>query len=621
MQNESANLWRWNKDGNLWNTFNGNNHLPITNLVEDDSGVYTVEISNEKVPGLVLNSRNITLNVTTPECAGVLPTMFEELLCPNESVEIASKLYSEPGSFFDTLQTLEGCDSILIINIIGKPVKTDGSSVSICQGESISFNGFNIVDEGIYKDTLLSSIGCDSIYTLEVFVNLPTNEKLSQNICAGSNYNFNGTLLTQSGIYFDTITNSTNCDSIVELTLSVDQPMIQNQTLEICEGSSYLFFENMISAEGVYRDSALSTGGCDSIVILNLSYAEDIIQERSLELCNGETLEYNGLTITAKGIYRDTLTTLKGCDSFEILTVDFLDEITFEDQINICEGMSYLFKNQNLTESGEYKETFMAAAGCDSIVTLMLSVLQNSKNEIDRIICPEEIIVINDKEYNSDVVGLQDTLFGGAANGCDSILTVNITVDFKSVIARNDNFIFAVEENTIDVLANDEIDLEALNLEILSESSSMRTTITQSNRIEVILNPNFSGSQSFTYEICDIGCFICDTGQVTILYEKEKESIVDSILRAPTGFTPNGDGTNDKFVIPVLEIDPINYGNNEMVIFDRWGKIVHQSKPYQNDWDGRDSSGSEVPSGTYYYILRLRIGGPLFKKGEVTILR
>ncbi len=82
----------------------------------------------------------------------------------------------------------------------------------------------------------------------------------------------------------------------------------------------------------------------------------------------------------------------------------------------------------------------------------------------------------------------------------------------------------------------------------------------------------------------------------------------------PDGFSPNGDGTNDLFVIRGI----FNYPNNKFVIFNRWGNKVYEASPYQNNWDGRSMfglrvGGDELPIGTYFYVLDLMDGSAIFK--------
>ena len=111
----------------------------------------------------------------------------------------------------------------------------------------------------------------------------------------------------------------------------------------------------------------------------------------------------------------------------------------------------------------------------------------------------------------------------------------------------------------------------------------------------------------------------CDTSYFhTIRVEPVK-------LKIPNVFTPNGDGTNDYFIISLgsgsdmpsnnskrdgndgtssLEYEnyePLSryYESSELTIFNRWGRVVYHSTNYQNDWDGGGLS-----DGTYFYVLK-----------------
>ncbi len=72
----------------------------------------------------------------------------------------------------------------------------------------------------------------------------------------------------------------------------------------------------------------------------------------------------------------------------------------------------------------------------------------------------------------------------------------------------------------------------------------------------------------------------------------------------PGGISPNNDSKNDVFVISGIE----NYPNNKLVIFNRWGDILIEKEPYENDWGGENENGVGVandnifPDGTYFYI-------------------
>jgi gliding motility-associated-like protein len=82
--------------------------------------------------------------------------------------------------------------------------------------------------------------------------------------------------------------------------------------------------------------------------------------------------------------------------------------------------------------------------------------------------------------------------------------------------------------------------------------------------------------------------------------------IYDSGITAPEGFSPNGDGANEHLVFIGLE----NYPLSQLYVYTRAGQMVYQSEDYRNDWDATintrsNLNGQIVPTGTYYYILKL----------------
>ncbi|MES2284236.1 MAG: gliding motility-associated C-terminal domain-containing protein [Bacteroidota bacterium] len=87
-------------------------------------------------------------------------------------------------------------------------------------------------------------------------------------------------------------------------------------------------------------------------------------------------------------------------------------------------------------------------------------------------------------------------------------------------------------------------------------------------------------------------------------------------LEMPTGFSPNGDGKNDKFVIRGIEV----YPNNHITIFNRWGNIVYQIDGYHNQWDGVNNKGNPVPVGTYFVIVEIN-NKEITLKGYVDLRR
>ncbi|GGK37536.1 hypothetical protein GCM10007963_02070 [Lutibacter litoralis] len=86
-------------------------------------------------------------------------------------------------------------------------------------------------------------------------------------------------------------------------------------------------------------------------------------------------------------------------------------------------------------------------------------------------------------------------------------------------------------------------------------------------------------------------------------------------LEIPKGFSPNGDGVNDEFIIAGLH----KYPNNSIQIYNRYGNMVYESKAYQNYWDGISSSKNrKLPAAPYFYVLSIE-GGSKIVKGWIYI--
>lgn len=86
-------------------------------------------------------------------------------------------------------------------------------------------------------------------------------------------------------------------------------------------------------------------------------------------------------------------------------------------------------------------------------------------------------------------------------------------------------------------------------------------------------------------------------------------------VTVPTGFSPNNDGKNDNFVVTGLEM----YPENALEVFNRWGILVYNSEPYNNNWNGKDNNDKHLPNDTYFYVLHLN--KKEFIKGYVVIHR
>lgn len=134
----------------------------------------------------------------------------------------------------------------------------------------------------------------------------------------------------------------------------------------------------------------------------------------------------------------------------------------------------------------------------------------------------------------------------------------------------------------------------------------------------------YVGPITFTYEVCNENDYcpdLCAQALVTIIIDERPIINPDSIVNLPNTITPNGDGLNDQLIFDFIELNPEQFDKTEMTIFNRWGEVIFEAQPYQNNWDGTTADGKKLPEGTYYYIMRLNVPDGNIFRGSVTVLR
>ena len=87
-------------------------------------------------------------------------------------------------------------------------------------------------------------------------------------------------------------------------------------------------------------------------------------------------------------------------------------------------------------------------------------------------------------------------------------------------------------------------------------------------------------------------------------------------LQLPTGFSPNGDGVNDYFLVKGLDA----YPDNTFTVFNRWGNKVYTQDDYYKEWTGLSSSGEELPDATYFVVVTIN-NSNIVLKGYVDLRR
>ena len=411
---------------------------------ETMAGMYVDTLINAAANGC---DSVVTLNVTlltTPS------NTINANICPGDSVQRGnSQFVSIAGTFIDTLTAANGCDSIVTLNVTAFTNATNVIVASICPGDSIQRGSGEFVSVGgIFVDTLANAAlnGCDSVIAINLSLLNNANNTINANLCVGdSAQRGNGSFETMAGMYVDTLVNAAanGCDSIVTLNIVALPSATSMGIFNICSSDSVQLGDGSFTATaGTFTDTIKNgaINGCDSIITITVIVLSNSTNTINANICLGDSVQRgNGQFVSVAATFIDTVPAVNGCDSVVTLNVVLLPSSTSTLNIQICDGDSYTFDGITYTNDVMVNDTLMAINGCDSVVTLNLSVAATITNTINESICQNNTYVFGGNTYSSDTM-VNDTLMSAA--GCDSVVTLNLTVNPTYNVSTNTNACF-----------------------------------------------------------------------------------------------------------------------------------------------------------------------------------
>ncbi|NLJ82554.1 MAG: T9SS type A sorting domain-containing protein [Bacteroidales bacterium] len=278
---------------------------------------------------------------------------------------------------------------------------------TICMGETYQKNGFNYTP--LYQGNvslvkkIITSLDCDSIVNLHLYVSPKDSTILTDGICLGQNYSAYGfdTTPQHKGYMLleKQLINQYGCDSVVQLTLYVTNTDSTIIDKTICKGDNYTkngfyILSDTLDA-GLHTFSQLTHNmyGCDSLIILNLHIANKDSTAIKDSVCQGENYTKHGFKINtallgAGSISRTiTLSNQYDCDSVISLNLTILPKSDSLINDSIRKGEIYN-KNGFLIHSDtldvlvwKTQQQLINQYGCDSVVHLHLSISTVGINE------------------------------------------------------------------------------------------------------------------------------------------------------------------------------------------------------------------------------------------------
>jgi len=201
------------------------------------------------------------------------------------------------------------------------------------------------------------------------------------------------------------------------------------------------------TSTGTYNDTLINQYGCDSIIIINLTVNNNTgvdVQSacETYTWIDGITYTENNNTATY------TLTNSNACDSVVTLNLTILDNTTGVDVQSACESYTWIDGITYTESNNTATYTLTNSNACDSVVTLNLTILDNTTGVDVQSAC-ETYTWIDGITYTESNSTATYTLTN--SNGCDSVVTLNLTINLNpTVFLGNDTTICDGETLSLD---------------------------------------------------------------------------------------------------------------------------------------------------------------------------
>ena len=576
--------------------------LNNSNLYQSNDTIYACE--NTTVPVSIVNGDNLNWTWTS-----TAPMSNTTGISNNISFGSTPVLVTAIGTGIcvDTIQFYLALTNTIITTI----------NAGICSGAGYTFNGVTYTVGGIYNDTVTTSFGCDSIVTLNLTVGANSYKTINASVCQGVGYLFNGNVLNVAGTYYDTLVNAGGCDSIITLQLLVGNTTYGTINESICQGQSYVFNGNVLTAAGTYTDSLFNTNGCDSILTLNLTIKpipvpDFILNSSQICIVDNITATYFG-TLNPANIYTfnpDGGTILSG-SGIGPYTVSWstpgVKNVSFQVTLNGCPSAPVV-KQVTVIENPNVKAVYDSSICIDATADI-------------------EAIASSGTTNYTWTLNSATLVSGNPASAGPLTLSWN-TIGSKIVLVQCDNqgCLSNVDTARIEVHELPTANISSRdNKDVYCETDLVRLTTDvipnsfyQWQPLELFTHYDYNNADLIIYDTTLVttkvttgfGCTATDT--MTIYTLPCDEYFI------PNTFTPNGDGLNDIFHVVGLKIN----AQVEMVIYNRWGQQVFQSSDAKLGWNGY-YKGNKAESAVYFYQIKITFPTGIAKilKGDLTLLR
>lgn len=282
------------------------------------------------------------------------------------------KKWMTSGTYYDTVQNIMTCDSILKYILTVKKKSNSSMKVFDCKSFKSPSGLYTWSKTGTYTDYLTNAVGCDSVITIYLKIGT-TPDSISVSDCKQVKSPSGKYIYKQSGRYSDTLKSYRGCDSIVFVKVNILPSSTGEITASDCRRFTSPSGKYVYKSTGTYYDTIQNSFGCDSIITINFSI---IVSERSIvrSACGSYKSPSGLYTYTKSGIYKDTLINYMGCDSIVTIKLTIFEPGKSSQTISACRYFILPNAGTVIEKSGSYTETLVNWRGCDSIITYNVTI-------------------------------------------------------------------------------------------------------------------------------------------------------------------------------------------------------------------------------------------------------
>lgn len=270
-------------------------------------------------------------------------------------------------------------------------------------------------------------------------------------ICNGLFYDFAGKSYYESGIFTDTLANVEGQDSIITLDLTVSPTIEILENVELCEGETYFIPKGFtIATAGTFSYEYFTDEGCLVNATYIINFASDAESIIDWTLCENESVIINGIIYDSSNPSGTELlfgASASGCDSTVNIDLTFFDVDVLEITESICQGESIIINGiifDETSPSGNIVIPNGAANGCDSIISVELAFISTIVEDQEITICEGQQIEIDGVVYSEP--GAYTTIYE-ASTGCDSVVILNLN---QVPISETSDTLYFCPNDTID---------------------------------------------------------------------------------------------------------------------------------------------------------------------------